>query len=124
MGGDCCVYFERDLDTSSTRRKSLLVTPGTAPKLNLTYYMDKVSSFSFQTPISVHPKVSVDFVLDLFKKLGPRKIIVKHMGLLKGIITRKDLLNCMEGDGESERQRSTLSFESERSFVRRFVRRA
>ncbi|KAJ3392558.1 glycerol ethanol, ferric requiring protein [Lobulomyces angularis] len=59
--------------------------------LNLTYYMDS-------TPLSVHPKVSVELVMDMFKKLGPRKIIVKQMGLLKGIITKKDLLVIMYGD--------------------------
>ncbi|KND03889.1 uncharacterized protein SPPG_01343 [Spizellomyces punctatus DAOM BR117] len=62
--------------------------------LHLTGYIDR-------TPLQVHPKVSVELVMDLFKKLGLRYILVVHMGRLKGIITKKDILIAMYGEDEN-----------------------
>ncbi|KAI9005875.1 hypothetical protein BC832DRAFT_555430 [Gaertneriomyces semiglobifer] len=37
---------------------------------------------------------------DMFKKLGPRYIMVVHSGRLRGIITKKGLLAAIHGDDE------------------------
>jgi hypothetical protein len=63
----------------------------------------------------VHPKVSIDLVLDLFKKLGMRKIIVRHMGKIQGIITKKDVLVRIgvEGEGGSKEGLLRGSFDTD-----------
>ncbi|KAJ3181823.1 glycerol ethanol, ferric requiring protein [Gaertneriomyces sp. JEL0708] len=59
-----------------------------------------LESFVDKTPLYVHPKVPVELVMDMFKKLGPRYIMVVHSGRLRGIITKKGLLAAIHGDDE------------------------
>jgi chloride channel 3/4/5 len=54
-------------------------------------YID-LHSFIDQTPLGVPPKLPVELVIDMFTKLGPRYIIVKHNGRILGIVTKKDVL--------------------------------
>jgi chloride channel 3/4/5 len=54
-------------------------------------YID-LHSFIDQTPLGVPPKLPVELVIDMFTKLGPRYIIVKHNGRILGILTKKDVL--------------------------------
>ncbi|KAI8822386.1 putative voltage-gated chloride channel [Fimicolochytrium jonesii] len=49
-------------------------------------------------PLYVHPLVPIEVVMDLFKKMGPRYVLVLHMGQLKGIITKKDILFALYGE--------------------------
>jgi CBS domain-containing protein len=49
-----------------------------------------------KTPLGVDPSVSMEFVLDLFKKMGIRIIVIKKLGKLFGILTKKDLLRILE----------------------------
>ena len=44
------------------------------------------------TPITVHPQLPLETVLELFKKMGPRVILVEHRGQLTGLVTVKDCL--------------------------------
>ncbi|KAJ3169274.1 glycerol ethanol, ferric requiring protein [Geranomyces variabilis] len=62
----------------------------------------QLASFLDHSPLHVHPKVSIE--LDLFKKLGPRYVMVLHMGKLQGIITKKDILIAMYGEEEEQRE--------------------
>jgi len=48
------------------------------------------------TPLCVDENVTAEFVLDLFKKLGSRCIIVERHDKLRGIITKKDILKNVE----------------------------
>lgn len=43
-------------------------------------------------PFTVNVTTTLEYVLDVFVKLGPRFILVEREGLLVGIITRKDIL--------------------------------
>ena len=56
--------------------------------VNLVNYVD-------HPPLGVDPRVPIELVIDLFKKLGPRVVIVKQNGKLCGIITKKDLLTLI-----------------------------
>lgn len=56
--------------------------------IDLGRYMDK-------SPLSVHPKVPIDSVMDIFKKMGPRYVLVTYYGQLVGIITKKDVLTFL-----------------------------
>ncbi|KAI8056954.1 chloride channel [Syncephalis plumigaleata] len=48
-----------------------------------------------QTPITVHPKQALEVVLDLFKSLGPRVILIEDAGQLIGLVTKKDVLKAV-----------------------------
>ncbi|KAI8889173.1 hypothetical protein K501DRAFT_238942 [Backusella circina FSU 941] len=45
-----------------------------------------------QTPITVHPKLYLETVMDMFKQLGPRVVLLEERGMLKGLVTVKDVL--------------------------------
>ncbi|KAI9481109.1 MAG: chloride channel [Benjaminiella poitrasii] len=45
-----------------------------------------------QTPITVHPKLYLETVMDIFKQLGPRVVLLEERGRLKGLVTVKDVL--------------------------------
>ncbi len=51
-----------------------------------------------KTPISVHCRTPVEYIMDIFKKVGPRYVVVKEQGRLAGIITKKDLLFAVNGE--------------------------
>ncbi|KIV93498.1 hypothetical protein PV10_04709 [Exophiala mesophila] len=50
------------------------------------------SSFVDRTPITVHPRLPLETAMELFKKMGPRVILVDHHGRLEGLVTIKDCL--------------------------------
>jgi chloride channel 3/4/5 len=50
------------------------------------------SRFIDPTPLSVHPRLPLETVMELFKKMGPRVILVEHRGKLAGLVTVKDCL--------------------------------
>ncbi|KAM5463689.1 glycerol ethanol, ferric requiring protein [Microsporum ferrugineum] len=43
-------------------------------------------------PITVHPRLALETVMEIFKKMGPRVILVEHRGHLSGLVTVKDCL--------------------------------
>ncbi|CCJ28317.1 unnamed protein product [Pneumocystis jirovecii] len=44
------------------------------------------------TPLTVHPQLPLETVMELFQKLGPKVILVEQYGQLCGLLTVKDLL--------------------------------
>ena len=50
------------------------------------------SQFVDATPITAHPRLPLETVMELFKKMGPRVILVEHRGQLTGLVTIKDCL--------------------------------
>jgi chloride channel 3/4/5 len=44
------------------------------------------------TPLSVHPRLALETVMELFKKMGPRVILIEYRGRLTGLVTVKDCL--------------------------------
>jgi len=50
------------------------------------------SRFIDPTPLSVHPRLPLETVMELFKKMGPRVILIEHRGKLVGLVTVKDCL--------------------------------
>jgi len=45
-----------------------------------------------QTPLTVSPQLPLEIVMQLFKRMGPRVIIVEDRGSLVGLVTVKDVL--------------------------------
>jgi chloride channel 3/4/5 len=50
------------------------------------------SRFIDATPLAVHPRLPLETVMELFKKMGPRVIVIEHRGKLTGLVTVKDCL--------------------------------
>ncbi|EMD33680.1 hypothetical protein CERSUDRAFT_67832 [Gelatoporia subvermispora B] len=46
-----------------------------------------------QTPLTVSPQLPLEVVMQLFKRLGPRVILVEDRGMLVGLVTVKDVLH-------------------------------
>ncbi|KAF2742259.1 putative voltage-gated chloride channel [Sporormia fimetaria CBS 119925] len=44
------------------------------------------------TPLSVHPRLPLETVMEMFKKIGPRVILIEYRGRLTGLVTVKDCL--------------------------------
>ena len=86
------VYFHSDDNDSYSlqhRRACYFRIIDTVTTLNIASYCDC-------TPLSVDPRVSIEYVMDFFRKLGPRVIIIKQKGLLVGLISKKDLLRAID----------------------------
>ncbi|KAI9803353.1 MAG: glycerol ethanol, ferric requiring protein [Piccolia ochrophora] len=50
------------------------------------------SRFIDPTPLAVHPRLPLETVMEVFKKMGPRVILIEYRGQLKGLVTVKDCL--------------------------------
>jgi len=61
-------------------------TPYRSPTcLNFTRFTDP-------TPLSVHPRLPLETAMEVFKKMGPRVILIEYRGRLTGLVTIKDCL--------------------------------
>ncbi|KAL8924591.1 MAG: hypothetical protein Q9172_002625 [Xanthocarpia lactea] len=54
-------------------------------RMDLSRYIDPV-------PLAVHPRLPLETAMELFKKMGPRVILVEYRGRLAGLVTVKDCL--------------------------------
>lgn len=50
------------------------------------------SRFIDPTPLTVHPRLALETVMELFKKMGPRVVLIEYRGKLTGLVTVKDCL--------------------------------
>ncbi|KAM0790842.1 hypothetical protein ACM66B_004686 [Microbotryomycetes sp. NB124-2] len=72
-----------------------LETPSPSEDLDSTRTSEGVvdlTTFVNQTPITVSPKQPLEFVLQLFKRMGPRVLLIEQFGELVGLCTVKDCL--------------------------------
>ncbi|QKX59227.1 uncharacterized protein TRUGW13939_06359 [Talaromyces rugulosus] len=60
------------------------------------------------TPISVHPRLPLETAMELFKKMGPRVILVEQRGRIMGLLTVKD---CLKYQFKVEAQENTTAGE-------------
>ncbi|KAI1422263.1 voltage gated chloride channel [Xylaria sp. FL1777] len=74
------------------------VTPIT-PTVTISHMDFSMSSASIDfsryvdaTPVTVHPRLPLETVMDMFRKIGPRVILIEHHGKLTGLVTVKDCL--------------------------------
>ncbi|KAI9828059.1 MAG: glycerol ethanol, ferric requiring protein [Thelocarpon impressellum] len=61
--------------------------PSTSGQMSIDF-----SRFIDPTPLAVHPRLPLETVMELFKKMGPRVILIEHRGQLTGLVTVKDCL--------------------------------
>lgn len=50
------------------------------------------SRYVDRTPVTAHPRLPLETVMELFRKIGPRVILIEHRGRLSGLVTVKDCL--------------------------------
>ncbi|KAF4125235.1 chloride channel 3/4/5 [Geosmithia morbida] len=50
------------------------------------------SRFVDATPVTAHPRLPLETVMEIFRKIGPRVILVEYQGQLTGLVTVKDCL--------------------------------
>jgi chloride channel 3/4/5 len=97
--GHAKCYFASSTSTSNTGSRTGSGTTASAP--NTTF--DSIPTTSSQTsldftryidptPLSVHPRLPLETVMELFKKMGPRVILIEYRGRLTGLVTIKDCL--------------------------------
>ena len=55
-----------------------------------------------RNPLHVQPTMPLEVVMDLFKKMGPRVILVSQFGQLQGLVTVKDLLKVIAWQERAE----------------------
>ncbi|KIM69533.1 hypothetical protein SCLCIDRAFT_1207982 [Scleroderma citrinum Foug A] len=67
-----------------------------------------------QTPLTVPQRLPLEILMQLFKRMGPRVILVEEQGVLKGLVTVKDVLrfNATTEMTGSDEQWSTGDFEA------------
>jgi chloride channel 3/4/5 len=91
-----CVFTKEAADATVARRASVSQTRSAntfddihhsvgAGVVDFARYVD-------HTPLTVHPRLPLETVMEIFKKMGPRVILVEHRGRLTGLVTVKDCL--------------------------------
>ena len=96
-----CYFTTPDQDlrthhrTSSLPPQIPLATPNTPVIPDFPF--EAVASLDFGqyidfTPLSIHPHLPLETVMEMFKKLGPRVVLVELRGKVCGLITVKDVL--------------------------------
>lgn len=96
---------------SETRRPFPLRTPSSAPAPAVTFDAIAQQNIDFArfidpTPLTVHPRLALETTMDIFKKMGPRVILVESKGKLTGLVTVKDCLKYQFREEAAERQTS------------------
>ena len=61
------------------------------------------------TPVSVHPRLPLETVMELFRKIGPRVILIEYHGRLTGLVTVKDCLKYQFKVEAAENHHSTTT---------------
>ncbi|KAI9658215.1 MAG: glycerol ethanol, ferric requiring protein [Trizodia sp. TS-e1964] len=69
------------------------------------------SRFIDPTPLTVHPRLPLETVMELFKKMGPRVILIEYRGTLGGLVTVKDCLKYQFKVEASENPRDDSAVE-------------
>ncbi|KAE8154505.1 voltage-gated chloride channel [Aspergillus avenaceus] len=107
-----CVFTKEAAEASVARRASSVSQSHLAPDtfdaiqhsagsrfVDFSRYVD-------HTPLTVHPRLPLETVIEIFKKIGPRVILVEHRGRLSGLVTVKD---CLKYQFKVEAQEHALA---------------
>ena len=92
-----CVFTKEAAEAVVVRRASASrnhLAPDTFDAIQSSVGTHQVdfSRYIDPTPLTVHPRLPLETVMEIFKKMGPRAILVEHRGRLTGLVTVKDCL--------------------------------
>lgn len=95
-----------------TQLSSATATTPTAPAATFdTMAAVDFSRYIDPTPVTVHPRLPLETVMELFRKIGPRVILIEYRGSLVGLVTVKDCLKYqfkVEASGNPRDERSQV----------------
>lgn len=81
-----------------------------------------LSKFVDPTPLAVHPQLPLETVMELFKKMGPRVILIEYRGRLTGLVTVKDCLKYQFKVESHENPQNTGSLDERQERVWQAIR--
>lgn len=87
---DAKCYFSPPLSLASMTPS--VTTPGVTLDSSSASSSIDFSRFIDPTPVTVHPRLPLETVMELFRKIGPRVILIEYRGRLTGLVTVKDCL--------------------------------
>lgn len=95
-----CNFAVPSHSTTTTAANPILtpITPATPQATSPIDYATSASTtidftpYIDTTPLTAHPRLPLETVMELFRKVGPRVILIEHRGRLAGLITVKDCL--------------------------------
>ncbi|KAI9724046.1 MAG: hypothetical protein M1812_000764 [Candelaria pacifica] len=82
------------------------------------------SRFIDPTPLAVHPRLPLETVMELFKKMGPRVILIEYRGKLAGLVTVKDCLKYQFKVEAQENPRDDSSLKESQEKLWEAIKRA
>ncbi|RJE18790.1 Chloride channel [Aspergillus sclerotialis] len=105
-----CIFTKEAAETSVGRRASVPqhLAPETFEAIETSTGARHIdfSRYVEHTPLSVHPRLPLETVMEIFKKMGPRVILVEHRGRLTGLVTVKD---CLKYQFKAEAEEQALA---------------
>lgn len=95
---------------ATARRSNTTSSAPTTPSITVHADGPLSSSIDFSrlmdtTPVTVHPRLPLDTVMELFRKIGPRVILIEYHGKLQGLVTVKDCLKYQIKEEAAENPR-------------------
>lgn len=87
---DAKCYFTPPVSISAMTPS--VTTPGITFESTVSDSAVDFSRFIDPTPVTVHPRLPLETVMELFRKIGPRVILIEYRGKLTGLVTVKDCL--------------------------------
>lgn len=102
-----CVFTKEAAEATAARRASVPTTttstaarppehlaPNSFDAIQASIGTEHVdfSRYVDHTPLTVHPRLPLETVMEIFKKMGPRVILIEHRGRISGLVTVKDCL--------------------------------
>ncbi|KAK3294623.1 chloride channel [Chaetomium fimeti] len=94
----CSFAVSSTTTTTTITTPNPLITPSpSSPSAPLDYATSTSTTIDFTpyidtTPLTAHPRLPLETVMELFRKIGPRVILIEHRGRLTGLVTVKDCL--------------------------------
>ncbi|KAF5681607.1 hypothetical protein FCIRC_5462 [Fusarium circinatum] len=80
-----CTFAPSSANLSSTSLNNIHSDSSHSSTLDFSRYVDA-------TPVTAHPRLPLETVMELFQKIGPRVILIEYHGKLTGLVTVKDCL--------------------------------
>ena len=110
-----CVFTKEAAEATEVRRASAStsalqqqLSPDTFDSIQSIVGASHVdfSRYIDHTPLTVHPRLPLETVMEIFKKMGPRVVLVEHRGRLSGLVTVKD---CLKYQFKAEAEENALT---------------
>jgi chloride channel 3/4/5 len=113
-----CVFNKEAAEATVARRASVSQSRGGATFDSIQNSVGAAvvdfSRYVDHTPLTVHPRLPLETVMEIFKKMGPRVILVEHRGRLTGLVTVKD---CLKYQFKVEAEEHALAATSSSEFA-------